>query len=77
MDISEKIRIGNIAMSATTQITFSDLTKMLGVKTPRAAGQKVKAAWDYYYRNKNQTICDKIASTFVDRNGNFPYENYK
>lgn len=77
MDITEKIQIGNIAKNATTQITFSDLAKMLGVKSPRAAGAKVKAAWDYYYRNKNQTICDKIANTFVDRNGKFPYENYK
>jgi len=77
MTIQEKQQIGIIAMNATATIKISDLAKMLNVKTPAAAGQKVSAAWNYFYRNKQQNICDKIAQTFVDKNGKYAYEKYK
>ena len=65
--------IYDIVYSASGPIYLSDLADQLGYGNPHAVAKRVSAAYWWFEKNEQYDVCEAIAHTFVDRNGNYPW----
>ena len=65
--------IKDIVYSASGPISLADLASQLGYGSSRAVAKRVSAAYWYYEQQGCYDVCEAIAHTFVDANGNYPW----
>lgn len=65
--------IYDIVYSASGPIYLSDLADQLGYGSPRAVAKRITAAYWWFKDHEQYDVCEAIAHTFVDRNGNYPW----
>ena len=70
---SDAEEIYEIADNASGPISLAELADMLGYGSSRAVAKRVSSAYWYYHAEGDDAICEKIARTFVDRNGNYAW----
>lgn len=71
--VQEHEEIRDIVFSATGPIYLADLASQLGYGSSRAVAKRVSAAFWYYKDQERDDVCEAIAHTFIDRNGNYPW----
>lgn len=68
-------KIGKIAHSANSPITFEELKDMLNLDTNnRGIANHIKGAYNYLKKKGDDDSASKITGVFIDSNGKYAYK---
>ena len=67
-------KIGRIAHSANSPMTFGELKEKLGLDTNnRGVANYVKGAFNYFKKEGDENTASKISGVFTNNDGNYAY----